>query len=118
MSRLRPFVALDALITLPVLLACLYSYFLGTTDGGRWFWWIFILCAAAVTSPSLLHLFGQGLNRGVAGVLFGCYFLMLPVLLYGFFYKLHTGTWNVALYSLLILTVAKSFYSVCVVVRT
>jgi hypothetical protein len=118
MKRVRTFVVLDALITLPVLVTCIYSYLWGSLDQGRWFWWAFAACAFAVMLPSLLQISGKELAQTLSMLLLMLYLLVLPILVYGLLYKLHTGPWNVFLYCVFILTVAKSLYSVCVVTKT
>lgn len=107
----------DATITVPFILICAYSFFFGDVDGGRWFWWAFVGCAAFVMLPSVACVIGKFLPQGLAAALMCLYVLMLPVPFYMLLYKLHTGALNVLIYCVLILAVAKSVYSAVMVTK-
>jgi hypothetical protein len=78
MMRPRSFIVLDVFITLPVLVVCLYSFFLGSDAPGKWFWWVFIACGLAVLLPSLAYLsgkrWGMVLSRCWSVFIFSCCF--------------------------------------------
>ena len=118
MRRVSSFVVLDVVVTVPFILLCTYSYFFGADDPGQWFWWVFVGCAGAVLFPSVVFFMGRALPHGVAAGLICLYLLILPVLLYGLVYKLHTGAWNVIIYLVLIVAVSKSVYSACMVTKS
>jgi hypothetical protein len=115
--RFSSFAALDALITVPFIVICIYSFFFGPDDPGRWFWWAFVGGLGVVMVPSIAYFIGKELPRSLAAGLICIYVLMLPVLFYGLVYKIHTGALNVSIYFVLIVAVAKSLYSACMVTR-
>ena len=117
MRRITSFVALDGLITVPFIAICIYSFFLGQHDPGQWFWWAFIASLGVVLLPSVAYCLGKQLPRRFAVGLICMYLLMLPILLYGLLYKIHTGALNVLTYCVLIVVVAKSVYSATTVMR-
>ena len=117
MRRIASFVALDALITVPFIGSFIYSFFFGSYDRGEWFWWAFVAFLGSVMLPSAAFVVRKQLPRWFATGLICAYVLMLPILYYGLLYKLRTGAFNVAIYCLLIVTVAKSIYAAITVMK-
>ena len=114
MSRLKPFVILDALVTLPLFIWAIYDTFKRPASGMFWLELIVLTFAVIVMVPSLVCLLGMSLNQ-FAAVAFILFYLVLLVFLW--FRTL--GGWHEPNHATLVLIgifllIVKSIYGVVI----
>lgn len=118
MRRLKPFVILDALVTLPLLVYATYDTFKLREAGVFWFEVFILGCALAVMFPSFVCVIGLSLNQSVAVVCLLFYLALLVFmwfrLLSGWYEPHHATLVRVGIF----LLIAKSIYGVISVTKT
>jgi hypothetical protein len=117
MSRLKPFVILDVIVTLPLFAYATYTTFKRPPIDTFWFELVLLAFALIVMFPSMVCLAGRSLHQVVAAI---CLFLYVGFLILMCF-RLLSG-WHDPYYATLIrigmmLLVAKSIYGVISVTK-
>jgi len=119
MSRLRPFVILDVLVTLPLFVYGLYDTLKHPEPGMQWLHWIILGCAFVVMFPSFVCLAGKSLNHIVAAMCLLLYLALLVFMWFGLLHRLHdSGPPHGTLIRVgIILLIAKSIWGVISVTK-
>jgi hypothetical protein len=115
MSRFKPFVIVDALVTLPL---CVWAAYVSRGDTSLfWLELLVLICAAIVMLPSLICLLGISLGQIPAIA-----FILFYLLLLAFMWFRTMGGWHEPHHATLIrvgiiLLIAKSIYGVVSVTK-
>ena len=118
MSRFKPFVIVDALVTLPLCVCVAFDRFRHRDTSIFWLELLVLICAAIVMLPSLICLLGISLGQ-IPAVAFILFYLLLLVfvwfrILSGWHDELHHATLiGVGVF----LLIAKSIYGVVSVTK-